>query len=92
MVHEMLLKYPLCKPTHPILVCSVLLFSYSILFLHPNFQVTYLSTNAKSIAPVTFEVVRIITLGNLKYQYRELHITSVVDKATGEVLLHPHPL
>lgn len=32
-----------------------------------NNKVLHLSTNAKSIAPVTFEVVRIITLGNLEY-------------------------
>lgn len=34
-----------------------------------NNKVLHLSTNAKSIAPVTFEVVRIITLGNLEYKF-----------------------
>ena len=32
---------------------------------------TYLSTNAKSMAPVTLEVVRMITLGNLKCKHNE---------------------
>ena len=39
----------------------------SILYIHFS---TYLSTNAKSIASVTLEVVRMMTLGNLERQQR----------------------
>ena len=48
--------------------------NYRILYIH---FWTYLSTNARSIASVTLDVVRMMTLGNLERQQREQHITYV---------------
>ena len=58
--------YCLCEEFLPYpATCS--LCDYCILYIHFS---TYLSTNAKSIASVTLDVVRMMTLGNLECQQR----------------------